>query len=322
MRILLTHKPGGAFGYITEGWLNAFRSVGHAVERWDGSPQMWQAFRPDLYIGCSGHRQPIPDRRDNCRVAIHVNPYGPIDVRGINESQDAISWTLAQRPDAVFGYGFVKDSRYWEYWTARHGIPWVPMATAADATLFNREPGAKSCGMVYLGGRWSYKAQRIDKWLLPVVSSPGLDCRLYGWGDWPVRGHLGQLDDRYVPDFLASGRVGPCISEPHTGEHGFDLPERAFKVAASGTVAVHDFVPGLSEVFPSLVVAGSPGEFAEACLRFAGSWDPALAGRQRYDVLSAHTYHHRLAGLLSALGFGLAAAEMQTYIRCLAQSRR
>ena len=104
MRVLLTHRPGGAYGHISEGWLNAFKHTGHDVVRWDGSTSSWESFNPNIYIGCSGHRQPIPKHRKICRVAIHVNPFGGTNT-GVNESQDAIDWVKEQKPDLVFGYG-------------------------------------------------------------------------------------------------------------------------------------------------------------------------------------------------------------------------
>lgn len=319
MRVLVCHRPPGAFSFISDGWVNALASVGHAVARWDGSPNSWRDFKPDLYIGCSGHKQPIPERRDDCLVAIHVNPRGDLSVPGIDESPENVAWTLAQKPDAVFGYGHQDDAHLWGHWPSRHGVQWVPMATAADVTLFNSEPGPKSCGLVYVGGRWPYKAQSIDKWLLPVLHSPGLDYRLHGWGDWSMV-RSSPIEDAAVPGLLASGRVGPCIAEPHTNRLGFDLPERVFKVAASGTVAVHDSVPGLERFLPSVQSASCPEHFKSLCLHYAGASDSVtspLARKQRYEVLGAHTYHHRVAGLLAALGFNSAASEMQTYVKGL-----
>src|SRR5215831_12305434 len=89
VRVLLVHRPGGAFGYISDGWINALRDRGHRVERWDGLENSWHSFAPDLYLGCSGHRQPIPPRH-NCKIAIHVNAYGPVHLDGLNESEETI----------------------------------------------------------------------------------------------------------------------------------------------------------------------------------------------------------------------------------------
>jgi hypothetical protein len=320
MRVLLTHRPEGAYAYISDGWLNAFRSVGHQAERWDGTPEMWSAFKPDLYMGCSAHKQPIPAKRDNCRVAIHVNPFGPVHIPGIDEELQNIQWTVAQRPDVVFGYGHATDIQFWSYWPLKLGIQWIPMATAVDITLFNSKPQPKHYDLVYVGGRWPYKALRLDPWLLRMLSQSGMSYKLYGFGEWPGVKCRPVIPHEQVPMVLAAARVGPCVNEPHIAQYGFDLAERAFKVAAVGTVVVHDKIPGLERFLPNAIVADTPEHFQNLCLHYSKAPQSVLdevATRQRRDVLSGQTYHHRLAGLLSALGFNSAAAEMQTYIKAL-----
>ena len=103
MKIMLCHRPEGAFGYITDGWQNALHDRGYEVRRWDGDASSWREYQPDLYIGCSGHKQPIPSNRNECQVAIHVNPCGPVNIDGINESQDNINWVVDQKPDLYLG---------------------------------------------------------------------------------------------------------------------------------------------------------------------------------------------------------------------------
>lgn len=317
MRVLICQRPDGAFGYISDGWVNALANRGHRVARWDGLPSSWAEFDPELYIGCSGHKQPIPARRGVCKVAIHVNPYGPVKVKDIDESQENINWTMAQRPDAVFGYGHESDRLLWSYWTDREGIPWVPMPTAGDATLYHdhyADESAKAHDLVYLGGRWPYKGKSIDKFLLPVLRDPRISYSLCGWGEWPEGMSRGRLGDDEVCQFMASGRVAPCISEPHTQQYGFDVPERMFKAALCGVLVVHDPVPDIKKLMPSVVVSQNPSNFLDLCVHYSRPAHAAermeLARAQRREVLDGQTYHHRLRGLLEATGFRVAALQM------------
>jgi len=308
MRVLLSHKVGGAFWFITEGCRNALQDKGHQVERWDGNAASWDAFDPDLYIGCSGHRQPIPASRGKCKIAIHVNPFGPVNIPGINEGVDSIKWVTEQKPDAVFGYGDEDDRLLWSYWEARRNIPWVPMPTAADRIVFNQITGThnRHLDVVYLGGRWPYKAKTIDAFLFPVLNS-GLKCRVHGWGEWPNNLCSGGINDERANEFLNSGKLGPCIAEQHTHDYGIDIPERAFKVAVCGTVVIHDSVPAIKRYIPSAIVARNPSEYLEMCLYYARGENEAerieLAGKQQSEVFSAHTYHHRMAALFKSVGF-------------------
>ncbi len=313
MRVLFTHRPGGAYGYISESWMNICKNVGITVSRWDGNAASWDAFDPDLYIGCSGHKQNVPPNR-RAKVAIHVNPYGPVDMGPINEPVDSIKWVTRVAPDAVFGYGFEKDRHYWSYWSEKLGAKWVPMANAADFTLFNTtyEASQRNIDIVYIGGKWPYKSRSIDAYLLPLFDGR-LSYTIGGWGDWDKKYDVKHYTDFEVPGVLASAKIGPCISEPHTHQYGIDVPERVFKIIMSGTVAIHDNTRSLADQIPSLIIAGDPNEFRDLCHYWAGVDDATRikkSNEQRADVLNGHTYAHRLAKMFSELGFQEQATQL------------
>lgn len=316
MKIFICNRPGGAFGYITDGWVNALRKRGHDVRRWDGLEQSWRAFGPNLYIGCSGHKQPIP-LDNSCKIAIHVNPYGPVNIEGINESEENIRWVLRQKPHAVFGYGHEEDRLLWSYWTKNHSIPWVPMPCAGDSVLFSDSipQNDRQYDIVYLGGRWAYKGKTIDAYLLPALrhcNKHGLKTCVRGWGDWPTGVCSGVLPEDESNLFLNDGRVGPCISEIHTHNYGIDIPERVFKLALAGTLPIHDPVPVIKRYLPSVVVAQNTQNFADLCRHYAEhhAEREQKIKQVRDEVLSAHTYFHRMSTLFLALGFKSEAEEM------------
>lgn len=303
MKILICHRPGGAFGYISESWLNALNDSGHVAVRWSGNIGDWKEFDPDLYVGCSGHRQPIPAVR-RAKVAIHVNPYGPIDIPGIMESNDSIAWAKSQRPDAVFGYAHESDAEMWSYWTLKAGIPFVPMATAGDTTLYKNLGNERTKSIAYVGGRWGYKAKTIDAYLFPVLKQH--DYVLAGWGDWPNWLTIGAVADQDVNDLFNSAKIAPCISEYHTHTHGIDLPERVWKTTLAGCLPIHDSAKGLNRYLPSVPVADSPTMFADMVWHYLKNDDERirLAAKLKAELFEyGHTYHHRLSRLFEVLGF-------------------
>lgn len=305
MRVLLTHRPGGAYGYISESWMNALNDTGHQAVRWDGSLSMWENFKPDLYLGCSGHRQPIPAKRGSTIIAIHANPRGSADT-GLNESPSSIAWVEDQKPHAVFGYGFSHDSFYWAGWE-KAGIPWIPLPNAADTTIYKHtNTGKRSRNISYVGGYWPYKGQDISRWLMPLFSIPNV--AINGWGNWPAQfGKVEGIDDADMAALLNDTLIAPCISEPHTKSYGFDLPERVFKVIAMGALAIHDWIkrpPGMK----SLIIAETPADLLRECESWLAKKPAEIekrASKQRAEVLAGHTYHHRMAFLLHKLGLDL-----------------
>ncbi len=307
MKVLLTHRPGGAYGHISESWLNTLQAAGHTVQRWDGQRSSWDSFGPDLYIGCSGHRQPIPADRGHTKIAIHVNPYCDTSIDGINEPQDAVKWTVAQNPTVVFGYGHESDRPYWSHWTTKHQIPWVPMPTAGDSTMYSvlTSHQNRDISIGYVGGYWPYKARNIDRYVVPLLNATDMRVDVRGWGAWPsLPGYRGNIEDGEVCAFLNRVKVGPCVTEPHTTTWGIDLPERLWKVALCGALVVHDNVKGLERFMPSVVMAHDPGEYHNLCRHYSMCSNEErndLAKRQRDEVLRNHTYFKRMATLFMAI---------------------
>ncbi|HEY6478179.1 MAG TPA: glycosyltransferase, partial [Polyangia bacterium] len=74
----------------------------------------------------------------------------------------------------------------------------------------------------------------------------------------------------------------------------------------AGAIPLHDPAANVARVLPSLPVAASPEEYlalGERLLALDETERRALSRRLIGEVLDGHTYHHRIAGLLSALGF-------------------
>ena len=331
MKVMVVKPNGGAFSYITRGFINAFNAIGCDARYWSGNADEFASFKPDLYIGSSGHRQVIPAAfRSSTKIAMHVNPFGKVKldkVHGvdINETQDAINWTVAQKPNVVFGYGHQDDfSNYWNFWTTKFGLPFVGVPTAGDATLY--WPDAQPCDydIAYLGGYWQFKGHKLDKWLMPVIKDPGI--AIMGWGGWGstpgYRGVLADNDSGRV--FLSSAKVGPCISEPHTSIYGIDIPERFFKVALCGILPISDLVPGFNRYYPDgmFVMADNPSDYRSLIVNYARNEDfqqnrVRLAQLIRAHTLKNHTYHTRMKNVCSMLGFSSVVEKFNDAIRQL-----
>lgn len=296
------------FFFITQGYINAFRDIGIDARYWDGNLRTFTAFKPDLYIGSYGHKRELPRNR-NFKLALHVNPYGPkkldkIHGVDINSNKNDIDWVIRQGPDVVFGYGHQDDFEdYWQYWTLRHNIPFVGLPCAGDSTLYYPD-GKKTRDAAYLGGRWPFKAHKIDKWLLPVTSK--IDIK--GWGNWKgINGFSGELPQNDCGrKFLSSAKVCPCISEPHTSIYGIDIPERFFKAALCGSLPISDYVPGFDRYYPKdyYIMANNPKEYDELIKKCMNSRiRVGVTNKLRKLTLENHTYHNRMMKLCEKLGF-------------------
>lgn len=323
LNILITNSKSGAFYYIATSWINALKAAGHNAMLWNGDQSTWNKVDPDIYIGCSGWRQNF---RKGPKVAIHVNPYCDEIIRNsgpvINESQDAINWTMAQKPDLVFGYGLEKHiKKYWNKWT-NHGLKVIGMPNAADTVRYYPVPkdNKYAVDIGWVGGYWKYKAVNLDKYIVPVARR--FKSRWYGWsgpqGLWNGKVN----DEEIVRKLFSSARICPTVVEPHTTTYGIDMPERIFKVAACGGLVISDPVDDMDDYFaPGTVITTKNGpDYMTKCAEWISKSDNERAEQAKKltrEVLTKHTYFHRVQHLLRNLGFNDEASDMQKHIDLL-----
>jgi hypothetical protein len=312
LTIFITNSKSGAFFEIAKGWRNAFQTLGHKTVLWGGDHGTWNNHNPDIYIGCSGWKQTLP-KGHKAKIAIHVNPYcdATLQVPGgpqINEGREAINWTIAQKPKFVFGYGLQDDMYQWWYkWKRDHGIDVIGMPNAADVTIY--KPGkpnpALVCDVGWVGGYWGYKALNMDKYIVPVARK--YKSIWLGWSG-PKDLWKGKATQDQICSLFHSAKICPCVVEPHTTEYGIDIPERLFKVAASGALAISDPVHGLERFFDASVLptATDPDHYMQLCELYI-KMDPDARKRQanllRQAVLRDHTYYSRVRTFLRSFGY-------------------
>jgi spore maturation protein CgeB len=304
MRILIFNPDGGAALYIVQGYINAFKELGHEIKIWDGKPSSWNFFSPDIYVGCSGWQQPIPKKR-KCKVILHVNPYGKNKITpekkwiNIDENPENINWVMEQNPDLLFGYGNDRlIGRHWNYWLEKKGIPVIGLPTAADSGIYKKKNLKSQYDISFVGGRWGYKSISFEKWLDPILKKHKNHI-IYGWGGWERTGfnYSGEIKTKDTVDLFNSTKICPAISEPHTHIYGIDIPERIFKTALCGCLTITDKIEDLNEFSPMAETPEKMLELVEYYLKKEKE-RKELSEIQRKYVLKNHTYIKRTQKLM------------------------
>jgi len=146
----------------------------------------------------------------------------------------------------------------------------------------------------------SYKAAMLDRYLAPLLHR---HCLVFGWGDtWE---HGQRIRDSEVPILFSSAKIRPGISESHSVRHPIDIPERAFKVPASGGFTIHAPSPAIPDLFEDVVpVERDDREWLDLVVHYLSDVKArnALASRQRTLILERHTYFGRCAAIATFLG--------------------
>lgn len=326
---ILSHNFSNALYHIMEGWRQVFIRMGHEW-RWmrpnEAPLDVFNEYEPDLFIGTTYDLSRALHKaiaaRPNMKVVMKANNYGPLEVDtnlypiGVATSAELDAVRLLKeetgRPDFVFN--FYHLNRYPEtmsYWKNILDVSLVEGLPAAD--IFTYRPVTPrhelECDIAFVGGYWPYKAQNLDKYIIPLCYPVGkYNIKIFGNQPWPVPQYLGMTDNATVASLFASATICPNISEPHANVFGFEVNERVFKLAASKAFIINDKIASLTEdIFKNneIVVADSPEHFQDLVHMF--TVNPQLRNtfiESAYKtVMGAHTYCHRVSNLCEALGW-------------------
>lgn len=285
MRILFQHDGFAGNGNFNPrlGLINVFRALGHTVIDWD-----FKAINPfdmftlaekddplDLFIGQTYNANRAVckniEARPNLRVLMQCSTWGSI-LKEINleeypilvptEDEKRLISSLASVHPGIVVYQNYAEDRVADClggWNET-GVRPVSNLNAADYFIYNRGVPRKEfqCDVAYIGGRWPYKGNNIDKVILPLlnertaplINDRKIQCHIYGnQGFQGIAQYRGFAKDEDMKDIFASAVCCPNVSEPHSNRWGFDVVERPFKVALAGGFCILDNVRSLIDSY-------------------------------------------------------------------------
>ena len=323
MKIMISNDTGLAHYYIRMGLLRAFTALGHDTVMWDITKvPVFDAFaemEPDIFIGQTYNinRALIKclAQRPNCKVIMKGSDWGEISdtidrqkYPVLIANEEEIDNVKALREANGLDYIYVHYLQHHVDKTHAHWMDIVPaksLLSAADVFEFT---GGESkpeyeCDLGFLGGRWGYKAQTLDKYFLPLLGG-NLNVKIFGNQSWGIPEYCGFLPDNEVRHFLASAKICPNISELHSQDFGYDIIERPFKLAANKCFVISDYVEGLKDVYPDMPLCSTPETFKDQVHYYLDNPDHAshIVGLNYENTINNHTYFHRVEGIFRNLG--------------------
>ncbi len=336
MKIMISNDTGLAHFFIRMGLLRVFTAIGHEAVMWDITKKSvfdaFNEFEPDLFIGqtyninsalikCLG-------KRPHVKVIMKGSDWGeysdtidrgkfPVLIAG----EEEIGNVKALREVNGLDYIYVHYLQRHVDMTHSHWKDIVPawsMLSAADIFEFTGgiHKSEFECDLGFVGGKWGYKAQTLDKWMVPLFRE-NLNIKIFGNQSWGVPQYCGFLPDGEVKHFLASARICPNIREPHSQEFGYDIIERPYKLAANKCFVISDYVEGSTEVFKHMVHADSPEKFKESIYYYLEKPDERkeIVEACYNDVIEEHTYFHRVAEIFSRLNLPIEAVKCMAHYK-------
>lgn len=336
MKILCLYKECGEFYRLT-GIGHAFASAGHDFTFWSPKAKpvfdAFDEFKPDIFIGTTFDldRATIKCLQQNpqVRVILKGGNWGSLD-KAIDrakfpivfaEDSDKRAVESIGRPVTIMCHYFPSRKDETMAGWQELGANVLCLPNAADVIDYSHGTQQEQfrCDIAFVGGRWSFKAQNLDKILTPLLHPVGrLNIKLFGNQGWQLTPQfLGFIDTKHIKDIYTSTTVCPNISEPHSTEFGFDVVERPFKIASAGGLCVSDKVSDLlTQVFTEgqCRTFESSAELEDLVHFYKNNKDVADAERavQRKVVYSSHTYHHRCRDLFNHLGLANEAKKVMS----------
>ena len=329
MKILISNDSPTAHYYIRLGFAGALTLSGHEVIIWDldkkNAFDAFDEFNPDIFVS-QGYN--LNDsiiecirRRPELKVSLKCGDWGKpsqaMDLKKypiLTASDKEIALVtklqkLTGRPNLIdIHYPQKYANETHEFWNTTLGIKICGLMSGADIVDYTRGQFNEKykSDLAFVGGRWGYKSQTIDRWILPLLNPElNLNFKIFGNQPWGVPQYAGFIETKYIKDILASATICPNISEPHSQDFGYDIVERPFKLLSNKCFVISDAVKGLQELFSNdeIVFANNPTEFRELVEHYLKYPEERIAkiNKGYLEVINKHTYFHRAAQFFEAL---------------------
>lgn len=343
MKVLICNNAGKSAHYFQRlGIARALTACGHEAIIWDinikSSHDAFDEFEPDIFIGQTESITPgIIDcllERPYIKVALKASDWGSITseasekypILKVND-EEIINIHKLKRENLINHLFIHYPQKYinktHNFWKEELGLITYSDLNAADIFSFtNGVPQDKyKCDIIFMGGYWKYKAQVLNKWVLPLCVDFKYNIKIFGNSIWPCPQYCGYLPDGEEANALASAKICINLHEPHSQEYGWDIVERPFKIMSNKGFMITDKVDGLEACYPksSFVSCSTPEEFFYEINSLLKNWDnhslflEQTRKRGFIETIDKHTYFDRIYDMF--LRFGL-TEEAENVIKC------
>lgn len=321
MKIAITKPSAGAGRWCWQGFENAFRALGHEVREVGYNPALIHTYNPDLLITSTS----LPsqeylnwrNRNPDAKVALNVLAWTTVDDQWVNKpgvqaSPNNVQYAKDIKANIVFAQ-YSKAYRTWlmDKW-ANEGFKLGSMEMAADSIAYEFiKPNINNLvyDIVYVGSRWPYKAENLDKYIGPLLMKYSKSSYFIGKG-WhiPTNPEKSEWD---ISKLYASSKISLNAHEPHSTNGHFDVVERLFKIMYCGGLCCSDYVKEIEEGFNLInnidLILSKADEYIDTVEMIIKN--PENYHLIRYNgqinILKNHLYLHRAINLLSDLEFNV-----------------
>lgn len=315
--------------FIKRTMARAFNFCGYPTVFWQKEGKschdIFSEFHPEIFVGSTWQldRALVKNliKTEGIKVMLSANHFGsadteidrnrfPIEFASDNEKKFVDELVRAGVDlHLMCQYGPNRTASSHDLWD-QLGVHCHGILLSADITSYfppENKPNIFNNSLAFCSGYWRYKAQNLDRYILPLLyPNTKWNIKIFGSG-WASPNCLGRADESTLRHFYANSIICPNLFEPHSIEFGLDVNQRSFEIANSWGFQISQRVKSLEEdVFNSneIVFVDSPEQFFEQCIFFLNNPHETIPYREAAlkTVLKFHTSLHRIAMIFDFLG--------------------
>jgi hypothetical protein len=324
MRILIANDNKNAHSFIRSAFSKALAVSGHETILWNTwQKPVYDAFdeaNPDLFFGQGYNLTPAfvkcIEERPDMSLVLRVSDWSKF-----NDELDKTVYPVltASKKEIQFmkhiqtlPNKLVVHSHHHENWIKETHENWLTdgfdlYSFKNFADLFEYTNGEYQkeleCDLSFIGGYWGYKAQNLDKYIMPLCEPDrNYKIRIFGNQHWATAKYCGFLPDEQAKHILKSTKVCLSVHEPHSTKLGYDIVTRPYNLMINKCFFVSDYVEGLKIDFPECITAKNPEEYEKLIQYYLNN----QAEKNNIDilykrVLEKHTAFERLVDIFNKL---------------------
>lgn len=319
MRIIICNDNFNAHYYERMSWAKSLNFSGHESYLWQmQNKSVYDAFdeiNPDIvflqgYNLTDGTIECIKERPE-LKLVIRVSDWSKW-----NDELDRTKYPVLKAEEKEISYlnqiqklgnPLILHTHHHNDWLEqthgnwiKSGFNMISLMNCADTFSYcngqyNKNFASDIC---FIGGYWPYKAQTLDKYILPLCApEKNYNIKIFGNSNWPSSKYCGHIPEEMTRHVLRSAKVCVNVSEPHSQEFGYDIISRPFNLLANNCFCISDDVEGLKRLFPdSIIYTNNPKDFEEAIHTYTTESFLTLRYIQKgfSEVMEKHTAFDRM----------------------------
>ncbi len=248
---------------LSSGWLNAFKSLGHECEIYDGRKpafDVFDTFQPDiLWVHGSDLTRELTKAiidREGIKIILFVDNWE----NASNQEEECVNALIKNGHSLAFNTSFTSTINHaCKQWNDM-GLRTLSCLPAADFPKYSPAEYSEehASDISYISCYQYNKDDNFTKFIAPLIQETNI--KIFGYGSWPTVRHLGSVDADLFRTIVCSSKINLSVSH----DEATGPSERIYKILSCGRIPlIHQSYNEYAELFPMAYFFKTKAELLE-----------------------------------------------------------